>query len=460
MDNFNDFGLPEALMHTLESMQFTTPTPIQEKAIPHALTGKDVLGSAQTGTGKTGAFGIPLVARLMLSPRGTALVMTPTRELATQVMDQLQSFLGKRSKIKTALLIGGESMPKQLQQLRNRPRLIVGTPGRINDHLERGNLLLHDTNFLVLDETDRMLDMGFTVQIERIMKFMPKVRQTMLFSATLPANIVKISKKYLHEPVRISVDAPSSAATNIKHDVMRVEEGEKYNTLLSELKTREGSVIIFVKTKYGTEKMARKLNQHGLGAEAIHGDLRQSRRDKVIANFRDEKHRVLVATDVAARGLDIPHIEHVINYDLPQCAEDYIHRIGRTARAGKEGSAMCLVTPADRGKWNAIDRLMNPDAKPEKDQDGERKHSSKPSRHRRDRGKSFGDKGRSSDGGDKKPGSRKPDGSGKRPGGNRGKSFGNKGKSTGGNNRNHSGGGRSSGGRTKSFGGDRSQRAA
>lgn len=366
MQHFNELGLPEALNHTLQHMQFTTPTPIQAQAIPHALEGKDILGSAQTGTGKTGAFGIPLVAHLLANPRGSALVMTPTRELATQVMTQLQAMLGKHSKIKTALLIGGESMQKQLQQLRNHPRLFIGTPGRINDHLERGSLRLHDTGFLVLDETDRMLDMGFTVQIEKILKFMPKTRQTMLFSATLPNNIVKISEKYLNNPVRVAVSATSSPAANIKHDVVRVKDNEKHDRLLSELGRRNGSVILFMKTKYGTEKMATKLSKAGYSADAIHGDLRQNKRDRVIANFRNKKYRILVATDVAARGLDIPHIEHVINYDLPQCAEDYIHRIGRTARAGAEGSAMCLVTPSDNDKWNAINRLMNPDAPEEK----------------------------------------------------------------------------------------------
>jgi len=362
MQHFNDLGLPEALNHTLQHMQFTTPTPIQAQAIPHALMGKDILGSAQTGTGKTGAFGIPLVAHLLSNSKGTALVMTPTRELATQVMTQLQAMLGKRSKIKTALLIGGESISRQLQQLRNHPRLLVGTPGRINDHLERGSLKLHDTNFLVLDETDRMLDMGFTVQIEKILKFVPKTRQTMLFSATLPKNIVKISEKYLNNPVRVAVNPTSSPAANIKHDVVRVSENEKHDRLLSELNTRNGSVILFMKTKYGTERMATKLSKAGYSADAIHGDLRQNKRDRVIANFRNKKYRILVATDVASRGLDIPHIEHVINYDLPQSAEDYIHRIGRTARAGAEGSAMCLITPSDNGKWSEINRLMNPDA--------------------------------------------------------------------------------------------------
>ena len=363
MKTFQEMELPEALNHTLQNMQFTDPTPIQAEAIPLAMQGRDILGSAQTGTGKTGAFGIPLVARLISNPRGSALVMTPTRELAAQVMGQLQVMLGKKSKIKTALLIGGEPMPKQLTQLRNSPRVFVGTPGRINDHLKRGSLMLHDTDFLVLDETDRMLDMGFTVQIEQVMKYMAPKRQTLLFSATLPNNIVRIADKYLNNPARVSVSATSSPAANIKQDVIRLNEGEKYTSLLSQLDQRAGSVLIFIKTKYGTERMAKRLSKEGYSADAIHGDLRQNKRDRAIAAFRDKKYRILVATDVAARGLDIPHIEHVINYDLPQCAEDYIHRIGRTARAGASGSALNLVTPADRSKWNAIDRLLNPDAK-------------------------------------------------------------------------------------------------
>lgn len=376
-------GLQEALTHTLQHMQFNEPTPIQAEAIPLALQGQDILGSAQTGTGKTGAFGIPLVAKLLSNPRGSALVMTPTRELATQVMTQLQALIGKKSKIKTALLIGGESMPKQLTQLWNRPRVIVGTPGRINDHLKRGSLMLHDTDFLALDETDRMLDMGFTVQIENVMKYMTAKRQTLLFSATLPKNIVRISNKYLNNPARVAVSAMSSPAAKIKQDTLKVSEADKYPNLLTQLGERDGSVIVFVKTKYGTEKMAKKLSKEGHSADTIHGDLRQNKRDRVISAFRNKKYRILVATDVAARGLDIPHIEHVINYDLPQCVEDYIHRIGRTARAGAEGAALNLVTPADKSKWNAIGRLLNPVA--------EHSESPKSNKKKRFKGKRKGD---------------------------------------------------------------------
>ncbi|MBL6665134.1 MAG: DEAD/DEAH box helicase [Rickettsiales bacterium] len=366
MENFKSFNLPESLNHILAHLKYDKPTPIQAQAIPSGLEGKDVLASAQTGTGKTAAFSIPLVVKLMNSSEGSALVITPTRELAAQVLSQIQNLLGSRSSIKTALLIGGESMTRQLQKLKNRPRVIVGTPGRINDHLERKTLKLGHTKFLVLDETDRMLDMGFSVQIDRILKFLPKSRQTMLFSATLPKNIMDISKKYLTNPVRIAVSEDSRTPSKIKQEIINITQDSKYGELLNQLNKRSGSVIMFMKTKFSTEKMAKKLLEHGFTACAIHGDLRQGKRDKVIKDFRNNKYRILVATDVAARGLDIPHIEHVINFDLPQCPEDYIHRIGRTARAGAEGSALCFITPSDKGKWKEISTLLDPNQEVEK----------------------------------------------------------------------------------------------
>ncbi len=362
MQDFNSLGLSQNLLTSLTKMGFATPTPIQSQAIPPALQGRDILGSAQTGTGKTGAFGIPLVNRLLSSARGTALVLTPTRELATQVLSQLKAMVGANSGINSALLIGGESMPRQLQELRSRPRIIVGTPGRINDHLERGSLMLHDAGFLVLDETDRMLDMGFGPQLERIFKFLPQTRQTLMFSATIPDNIAKISQKYLNDPVRVSVGGESKPVAKIQQENISVTEDSKYNQLLTELNKREGSIIIFVKTKWGAEKMAKRLRSEKHSADAIHGDLRQNKRDQVIRAFREKRHRIMVATDIAARGLDIPHIEHVINYDLPQVAEDYIHRIGRTARNEAEGSAVNLITSADREKWLAITKLLDPEA--------------------------------------------------------------------------------------------------
>ena len=360
MTTFADFNLPAALSANLVNMKYDTPTPIQAQAIPLALEGKDILGSAQTGTGKTAAFAIPLITRIMSSPRGSALVLTPTRELAVQVLDVISQLLGKRSFIPTVLLIGGDSMHKQCAQLRARPRIIVGTPGRINDHLERGNLILHDTSFLVLDETDRMLDMGFGVQIDRIVKFLPQARQTLMFSATMPAEIVKMSAKYLKSPERIAVGSTTQPIIAIAQEVLHMPESDKYPTLLTQLTSRTGSIIIFVKTKRGAEKMSERLNKAGHHTDTLHGDLHQRKREKVIQAFRDSKFRILVATDIAARGLDIPHIEHVINYDLPQCPEDYIHRIGRTARNGGEGSALCFISPEDGLKWRDIHKLLYP----------------------------------------------------------------------------------------------------
>jgi ATP-dependent RNA helicase DeaD len=361
---FAEFNLPEKLVQSLTRMNFHTPTPIQAQTIPLALAGKDILGSAQTGTGKTGAFGIPLIAKLIENPTMTALVMTPTRELATQVMTMLQELIPVAG-IKTALLIGGEPMPKQFMQLKNVPRLVVGTPGRINDHLVRGTLKLNRTGFLVLDETDRMLDMGFSIQIDAIAEHLPKARQTLLFSATMPSNIVKLSARYLRNPERITVGSTTAPTLNVKQESILVNESDKYNALLDQLQNREGSVIIFVKTKHGTERLADKLCNQDFRADAIHGDLQQRKRDRVIQSFRDKKFTVLVATDVAARGLDIPHIEHVINYDLPQVPEDYIHRIGRTGRAGATGEAVNLLTPGDKAKWRAIQRLIDPNMKEE-----------------------------------------------------------------------------------------------
>ena len=366
-----ELGLPQPLLHSLKRMNYTTPTPIQAQAIPVALTGKDILGSAQTGTGKTAAFVIPLIARLLASSHETALILTPTRELAAQVKNALNALLEPGSPIRTALIIGGEAITKQIQQLKAHPRIFVGTPGRINDHLIRGTLKLKDTHFLVLDETDRMLDMGFGIQIDKIVKYLPKDRQTLMFSATMPPNIIKLSEKYLTAPERITIGSTTAPVSKIKQEIIHTSEAEKYGKLLSQLTSRTGSIIVFVKTKWGAEKLAGKLEEfHSVGT--IHGDLRQHKRDKVIQAFRNQKHRIMVATDIASRGLDIPHIEHVINYDLPQCPEDYIHRIGRTGRAGAEGEAVNFITPQDGKKWKAIHHLMHPDKKFEEPQSFEK----------------------------------------------------------------------------------------
>ena len=363
MENFASIKIEDSLRHSLSRMNFIKPTPIQGMAIPVALEGKDILGTAQTGTGKTLAFSIPLINKLILDKNAFALVMCPTRELASQVMEAIKSIISDKINIKTALLIGGESMQKQLRQLGNRSRIIVGTPGRINDHLKRKSLNLSATKYLVLDETDRMLDMGFTPQIEMVLKFVPKIHQTLLFSATLPQNILRISERYLNSPERISTGATSIPIAKIKQETLQVFKENKYDELIDQFLIRKGSILVFVKTKRSADKMVKRLKEEGHSADAIHGDLRQSKRDRVINSFRKGLKRILIATDVAARGLDIPLIQHVINYDLPQVPEDYVHRIGRTARAGSEGSALTFLTSDDRLIWNSINKLIDPNFK-------------------------------------------------------------------------------------------------
>ena len=449
MENFDSLGLPKSVIKSLSYMNFTTPTPIQAQAIPHALEGKDVLGSAQTGTGKTGAFGIPLAAFLENNQDSCALVMAPTRELATQVMETLTALTANIAGLKSALLIGGDSMDRQFKQLRSNPRLIVGTPGRIHDHLRRRTLRLNNTEFLVLDETDRMLDAGFAEQIETILEFVPAQRQTLLFSATMPKHIMNLVNKYMNEPVRVSVGSTTTPVDRIKQDVVYVSSKEKYNTLTRELDAREGSIVVFVKTKAAADRIATQLHKENHSAIALHGDMRHRQRERAVHDFRNQRYRILIATDIVARGLDVPHIKHVVNYDLPQVAEDYIHRIGRTARAGETGSALCLITEADKRQWSFIQRLMNPDAKPERFERSEgegrgNRGRSKPyegKRFNNDRNEGSRSEGRSF-GGERKS-------FGGKPSGNR--SFGEK-RSFGDRSEGNRSEGRSFGGERKSFG--------
>ena len=346
--NFSELPIDNKLKNSIRFADFITPTPIQRKSIPISLSGKDILGTAQTGTGKTLAFTIPMINKLLIDKNTMALIVCPTRELATQVMQTVLKLNVREIGIGNALLIGGESMQKQLKKLKKRARIIVGTPGRINDHLKRQSLNLSKVSYLVLDETDRMLDMGFTPQIETILKFIPKEHQTLLFSATLPNNILRISEKYLNNPERIAIGSLSTPIEKIKQETFQITQDKKYHELINQLVERSGSILVFVKTKHGADKIVKRLKYDGHSADAIHGNLRQSKRDRVINNFRNGKIRILIATDVAARGLDIPLIKHVINYDLPQVPEDYIHRVGRTGRAGKEGSSLTFITPNDR----------------------------------------------------------------------------------------------------------------
>ena len=364
MQQFSDLAITPLVLSALKRLNLIKPTPIQNLSIPLALDGKDLLGTAQTGTGKTYAFGIPLVNHLTLNKDSCALILTPTRELALQVLKALKDLTSNKNNLDSALIIGGDSIQKQLRQLK-RARLVVGTPGRMQDHLRRKSLKLNKFDFLVLDETDRMLDMGFVDDIKSIIEKLP-THQTLLFSATLPKKIADIAKKFMVDPQRINVGKENTPIIDIKQEVKNVNQREKFQELKLELLERNGSVVLFVKTKRSADKIALQLRRDKFNAEAIHGDLRQSKREKVLLKFRKNMFQILVATDVAARGLDIPLIEHVINYDIPQNPEDYIHRIGRTARAGAKGSALTFLTSSDTKNWHLIEKLINPNAEPTK----------------------------------------------------------------------------------------------
>ena len=363
MKNFYKLGISKEILSNLKLLNFLNPTPVQQKAIRPGFEGKDLLAIANTGTGKTAAFGIPIIERLNKNKSLSAIILTPTRELAVQVGKHLKDLMGKSIKIKIAVLIGGDSIKKQIELIKQKPRILLGTPGRINDHILRKTINLKNTNILVLDETDRMLDLGFINQIHKIINFLPKNRQTLLFTATLPNSIKNIAEKYLNDPLKIKVETKENILKNIEHIVLKIQQADKYTKLLEELNSRSGSILVFMKTKHSSKRIYLKLQKDGMSVNAIHGNVRQSKRLNILNKFRNRKFTVLIATDIAARGLDIPHIEHVINYDLPQRTEDYIHRIGRTARAGKKGSALSFISENDKKIWKDIYKLITPNEK-------------------------------------------------------------------------------------------------
>ena len=371
MHSFSEYRLSDNLNKSLRDLRFNKPTEIQSKTIPLGIEGSDILASAETGSGKTASYLIPLINKISKEGKVSGLILTPTRELAQQVSEVCMSLLGYKSNINLALIVGGASMQNQLVQLKKRPKIIIGTPGRINDLLEKKSLILKYFNYFVLDEADRMLDMGFQDQVEKIIQYLPIKRQSLLFSATLPKEIIKLSSKYLKNPVRVNVKENKVIKTQIKQKVLNTKTEMKYDQLVDEISLRKGSILIFVRTKYSTEKLKKRLKKDTVKSLALHGDLRQNKRSRILKDFRDDKFRILIATDIASRGLDVPHIEHVINYDLPQVPEDFIHRIGRTARAGSVGEAVSFVTPNDKKMWKSIEKLMenlkNPDHKNQED---------------------------------------------------------------------------------------------
>ena len=348
--------LPEWLQKALYALGIDTPTQVQQSALPPALKGKDVLATAQTGTGKTFAFLLPIMTRLKEQPEKAALILSPTRELAQQTQNALHSLLEDKKELLSVLIIGGDNIHKQYADLRRHPRVIIGTPGRIIDHIGRKSLSLKNIGFFVLDEADRMLDMGFIPDVKKIGAAMEGDHQTLLFSATLPKEIESLAQSFLTDPVRVQIGSVTRPVDLVVQQIVRLTTGEKLTHLVHELNTRKGSILVFVKSKHGADRLAKQLKQYGCKVGALHGDLRQNRRRQVMEQFREGLLPVLVATDVAARGIDVADMACVINYDLPQCAEDYIHRIGRTGRAGSVGTALSFVTE-DKEKWTEICRV-------------------------------------------------------------------------------------------------------
>lgn len=354
---FSDLNISDSILEILKKLNLEIPTPIQQKTIPVAITGQDLIGVAQTGTGKTFAYGIPMLQRLGLT-KGQGLIIAPTRELALQVEENLKK-LGQALGVRTALLIGGEALDRQLFQLRKKPHVIVATPGRLIDHLKRRTFKLDQVNILVLDEADMMLDMGFAPQIQEILKQAPQERQTLLFSATMPAAIVKLAATFMKLPISIEVAPPGTTAEQVDQEIFIINGEERFGHLLKILARYNGSVLVFVRTKHGVKGLTLKLQALGHKAVEIHSNLSLSRRRAALNGFKSKKDRILVATDVAARGLDINGIELVVNYNLPDNSGDYVHRIGRTGRAGKIGKAITLATANEQKEIRDIERLIN-----------------------------------------------------------------------------------------------------
>jgi len=366
--SFDNLGLSPVIKHNLHGLEYRVPTPVQAKAIPLALEGRDVIGSAQTGTGKTAAFGLPMIERLVLRANATppkprqprALVLTPTRELALQVNESILGF-SRKTGLRSVAIFGGVGMQPQIDALKRGVHIVVATPGRLIDHMEQRNVDLSAIEILTVDEADRMMDMGFLPPLRRILSALPKQRQTLLFSATFPEPIRALAVKFMINPAEVQAAAPNSAAATVSHRVHRVHHDRKRDLLVHLLKQNGDQTLVFCRTKRGSDRLCRHLTSSGFRAAAIHGDKSQSARTQALRDFKSGKTHVLVATDIAARGLDIEQLPVVINFDLPMVAEDYIHRIGRTGRAGAEGQAVSLVSYDEMDQLRGIQRLIKTD---------------------------------------------------------------------------------------------------
>lgn len=355
---FEDFGLEPKVMRAITEMGFEESTPIQEKTVPLAMEGRDLIGQAQTGTGKTAAFGIPLVNKIDIKEeRIVALIMCPTRELAIQVAEEIAK-LGRFKGTRSLPIYGGQDIVKQIRALKKKPQIIIGTPGRLLDHINRKTIKLDDVQTVILDEADEMLDMGFMEDITSILSMVPEERHTMLFSATMPPNIQRLAQRFLKNPEHVSIVNKQVSAPTIEQSYIELHEKQKFDALsrLIDMEAPE-LAIIFGRTKRRVDELSEALQKRGYSAEGLHGDLSQNQRDNVMRKFRDGSIDVLVATDVAARGLDVSGVTHVVNFDLPQDPESYVHRIGRTGRAGKEGKAYTFVTPREIDHLHLIERV-------------------------------------------------------------------------------------------------------
>lgn len=402
MTLFKELGLSDQIVKAVEDNGYTTPTPIQKDAIPYILKGEDLIGLAQTGTGKTAAFGLPLVERLLAHPtdraakKSHALILAPTRELVNQIAKNLISFV-RTTPLRVTTVVGGVSINPQIKRLSQGTDILVATPGRLLDLVDRKAVDLGAVSFLVLDEADQMLDLGFIHALRKIAKLIPSKRQTLLFSATMPRQIEDLAQTYLSDPVRVEVAPAGKTADKIEQCVHFMEQKEKTDFLLSQLSASpDGVSLVFCRTKHGAERLMRKLSAAGLSAGSIHGNKSQNQRDRAIKGLREGDIKILVATDVAARGIDIPGVSHVYNFDLPEVPEAYVHRIGRTARAGADGEAVAFCAPEEIGLLRQIERLIGLSISVES---GEVPADSRAQSLRKPRGNTRGQKAKQSRGG-------------------------------------------------------------
>ena len=355
--NFGELGLSARLVTVLKKLELVEPTDIQTQAIPPALAGRDILASAETGSGKTAAFLLPIIERIEKSESARALILAPTRELAMQIEDNARRY-GRAARIRTVAVVGGESAVKQIRALRSGVDILIATPGRLNDLIERGDAKLADYSILVLDEADRMLDMGFLPQVRRIIRHLPRQRQTMMLSATVSRPVELLARELLHDGVRVDVTTPISTVATLTQKAFPVSAHSKTPLLLALLKQHtDGVFLVFMQTRRGADRLAQILKANRCEAATLHSDRTQSQRNAALASLRSGRVRVLVATDLAARGIDVDNISYVVNYEVPAAAEDYVHRVGRTARAGRLGSAFTLVSPDEEGMLTAIERF-------------------------------------------------------------------------------------------------------